>query len=108
MKITRNRLKEIIREELQRTDEADRIPIMYPSDMGIKSSKSYEDTYRSAMSSLVAVQNFVSNNEQMELLKAAHLALQQLGGAIRRSQEEEDPTGLPPLPSSPSDPWVKG
>ena len=98
MKITKSRLKEIIMEELQRTDEAERIPIMYPADMGIKSSESYEDAYKSAMSSLIAIQNFVSNNEQMQLLKTAHLALQQLGSAIRRSQEKEGPTHLPPLP----------
>ena len=97
MKIARNRLKEIIREEMRRLDEADKIPIMYPSDMGLESEKSYEDTYKSAMSSLVAVQNFISSDEQMELLKAAHLALQELDGAIHRDQEEEDPSGAPPL-----------
>ena len=107
MKITRNRLKQIIREELHRLGEADKIPIMYPADMEIRTTKSYEDTYKSAMSSLVAVQNFVANDEQMELLKQAHLALQQLGAAIRRGQREEDPSGLPPLPRDPNDPWAE-
>ena len=102
MKITRNKLKEIIREEMRRTDEADRMPIMYPAEMGLASPKSYEDTYKRAMGSLVAMQNFVASAEQMELLKASHLALQQLAAAIRRGQQEEDPSGLPPLPS---DPW---
>ena len=97
MKITRNRLKEIVREELRRVDEAEKIPIMYPADMGMETDKNYEETYKSALSSLVAVQNFVSNDEQMELLKAAHLALQQLGASIRSDQEAAAPPGMPPL-----------
>ena len=91
---------------MRRTDEADRIPIMYPAQMGLATTESYEDTYKKAMGSLVAMQNFVASAEQMELLKASHLALQQLAAAIRRDQEkDEDPSGLPPLPSGPSDPW---